>query len=158
MPIDTEQYTVRPLTIAELSICVPFGEAFFAELELPGRFDAEHFTKTFAQFLTTLPSVIFGVWADGTPVGGLAGMIAPDLFDGRLTAQELFWYVAPAHRDGTGAVRLWRAFKSWSREQGATEIRMIHMVGAQADALNRLYERLGGTLLESCYRIPLEGD
>lgn len=146
---------IRPLKVHEIHLCTPFGEQFHQELHLPGQFIPEHFVNTWLMLLSSCPSTILGLWQEDTLIGGLGGMIAPDLYDGRLYAQEFFWFIGKPHRHGTGALRLLRAFEQWARDHQATEIRMVHLVGSQEVSLEALYRKLGYATVEVCYRKPL---
>lgn len=146
---------IRPLKAHEIHRCVPFGEQFHQELQLPGQFIPQCFVDNWLLFLASYPAAILGLWQDEELTGGLGGMIAPDLYDGRLYAQEFFWFIGKAHRHGTGALRLLRAFEQWAHDHRATEIRMVHLVGAQETGLETLYQRLGYAKVEVCYRKPL---
>ncbi len=147
--------TVRPLKVHELHDCVPFGQAFHEELRLAGSFVPQHFVDNWITFLASYPAVIFGLFKDDVLIGGLGGMIAPDLYDGRLYAQEFFWFIGKEHRVGSGALRLLRTFERWAIDRQATEIRMVHVVGTQADDLEAFYRSLGYAKVEVCYRKPL---
>lgn len=148
---------IRPLTIEELPQCIPFGQAFHQEMQLPGRFLPEEFLKNWTFFLQHYTAVILTLWKDETLAGGLGGMVTPDLLDGRLLATEFFWFMDPAHRTGTGAIRLLHAYEAWAKEKGATEVRMVHLVGNHDDQLGRIYQKLGYGLIELNYRKPLDG-
>lgn len=149
---------IRPLKPHEIHLCVPFGEAFHAELKLAGQFIPQCFVDNWLTFLASYPAVIFGLWKDGQLCGGLGGMIAPDLYDGRLYAQEFFWFIGKAHRSGTGALKLLRAFERWAIDRKAVELRMVHLVGEQAPDLEAFYRALGYAKVEVCYRKPLVKD
>lgn len=120
--------TIRPLTVEELPLCLPFGPAFLREKDLPGVFSEEVFLKNWRFFLSSFPSVIFGLWQDRELVGGLGGMIHPDLNTGVRYAVELFWYVDPSHRKTLGAARLPLTFKKWGKRNGAERWKMIRLL------------------------------
>jgi len=149
-------FDIRPLKPREIHLCVPFGQAFHEELNLPGKFVPEVFVDNWMTFLANYPSVILSLWKDGELAGGLGGLIAPDLYDARPYAQEFFWFIGKAYRGGTGAIRLLNAFEAWARERLVSEIRMVHMVSSQEDQLERLYTRLGYVKVEVCYRKQLD--
>jgi len=149
---------IRPLKPHEIHLCVPFGQAFHEELHLAGQFIPQCFVDNWLLFLASYPSVILGLWKDETLIGGLGGMVAPDLYDGRNYAQEFFWFIGKDHRSGTGALKLLRAFERWAVDQQAVEIRMVHLTGVQADDLDAFYRKLGYTQVEVCYRKPLMKD
>ncbi len=125
--------TIRPLTIEELPRCLPFGPAFMKEKDLPGEFSPETFLKNWTLFLSAYPSVIFGLWHEKGLVGGIGGMIHPDLNTGMLYAVEFFWYVDPAHRNTLGAARLPLTFKKWGKRNGAERWKMIHFLDKGED-------------------------
>lgn len=150
-----ESTRIRPLTVEEIPLCIPFGQAFHAEMQLPGAFLPDTFVKNWTTFLSQFPAVILGLFKDGALVGGISGMMTPDLFDARLTAQEFFWFMDAAHRSGTGAMRLLKSFEAWGKERGAVEMRMVHMVGKNDAQLERIYKKLGYRTLEVCYVKPL---
>lgn len=120
--------TIRPITLEELPLCLPFGPAFMQEKDLPGKFSEEIFLKNWTLFLSAYPSVIFGLWHDKDLVGGIGGMIHPDLNTGVRYAVEFFWYVDPAHRNTLGAARLPLTFKKWGKRNGAERWKMIRIL------------------------------
>lgn len=146
---------IRPLKMHEVILCVPFGQKFHTELKLAGTFIPDVFVNNWLSFLSSYPSVILSLWHEEQLVGGLGGMITPDLNDLRPCAQEFFWFVDPAHRVGTGAIRLLKAFEAWATEKQAVEIRMVHMISPQDAQLERVYHKLGYTRVEICYRKSL---
>jgi hypothetical protein len=147
---------VRPLTADEVPACVPFAQKFHAEMKLPGTIIPDVFLKNWLFFLANYPSVILSLWKNGELVGGLGAMIAPDILDGRLCANEFFWFVDPAHRSGRGAILLLTAYEKWAAKHGAVEVRMLHLIGGETEnTLSRFYERRGYRLIEMAYRKPL---
>ena len=152
-----ETTTVQRLTLEELPRCVPFAKAFHSELRLPGDFRPEVFLKNWTTFLTTYPAVIFTLRKGEALVGGIGGMIVPDLLDGRLCAHEFFWFVDAAHRTGTGAIRLLNRFEEWAAKEGAVEVRMVHLVGNHDEQLGRIYTKRKYRLQELCYWKALKG-
>ena len=143
---------IRPLTIDELPLCVPFAQEFHEELKLPGKMIPEIFMKNWTTFLTTYPSVILSLWKEEVLLGGLGAMIVPDLFDGRLCGHEMFIFIRKSERGGSGFLRLLKAFRAWWIERGAVEGRLAHMEHAETDeALDRLYRKLGYRPIERSY-------
>ncbi len=118
----------RPLTVEELPLCLPFGKAFMEEKKIAGEFSPETFLKNWTLFLSAYPSVIFGLWEETRLVGGIGGMIHPDLNSGMLYAVEFFWYVDPGYRKTLGAARLPLTVKKWGKRQGAQRWKMIHLL------------------------------
>ncbi|MBF0260273.1 MAG: hypothetical protein HQL97_00375 [Magnetococcales bacterium] len=120
--------TIRPLTIAELPLCESFARGFFEEKKLPGTFSMETFIQNWTAFLTQYQATILTLWDGPDLLGGLGAMITPDLFDGRLTATEMFWYLKPQARHGLGAFKLVDEFEAWGDSKGAVEFRLAHML------------------------------
>lgn len=143
--------TIVPLRAHELHLCVPFGHEFHSELNLPGEFIPDCFVNTWLGFLSSFPSVILGMWKEGALVGGIGGIVAPDLYDGRLYAQELFWFVGKAYRHGSGAIRLIKEFEQWALSKRAVEVRMSAFAGPESDHIRAVYEKLGYAKLEVGY-------
>lgn len=150
--------TIRPLTVEELPLCVPFGQAFFEEFHLRGTFNPTHFLKTWEIFVEQLGASVLGLYRDETLIGGLGALISPDPFTGDRVATELFWYIGPQHRTGTGALRLLRAFEDWGHSRRVDELRIAHFMMKNNEQLQRLYESRGYILLEQGYQKRLQGD
>lgn len=81
--------------------------------------------------------------------GQLTGMIGLFVYEhpmsGERTASEMFWWVEPEHR-GHG-VRLLKVARGWAKSAGATTIQMV----APGDDVERFYQRLGYTKVETAY-------
>lgn len=137
--------SIRPLTIQELPLCVPFGPAFMKEYDLPGVFNPDVFLKNWAYFLQSLTAVLYGLWDDERLIGGIGGIVHPDLNTGDLHAVECFWYVGPIYRNTFMAGRLPLTFKKWGKHQGAVRWKMIHLLAEDEDPstvkLAGFYER-----------------
>ncbi len=139
---------VRALALHELPLCEPFAQAFYTEKGVPGHCSMEKFIQTWTLFLTQYPSILFGLWSQGALVGGLGGLITPDLYDGRLTATEMFWYVTPDARQGRNAWTLVDAFETWGKDHGAVECRLAFLLLGWVQQANPmrllpLYQRRG---------------
>jgi GNAT superfamily N-acetyltransferase len=73
--------------------------------------------------------------------GCIGGVIYPDLYSGSLVATEFFWFVREQKR-GPG-IRLYKAFEDWAREQGCSQIRMVHLMDSMPDKLAKFYTHFG---------------
>jgi len=153
---------VRTLMLEELPLCLPFAQAFYTEMKLPGVFRSEVFLRTWSMFLSPpYTGEILSLWKDGELIGGLGVLLAPDQNDGRLAANEFFWYIDPAHRGGTGALRLLKRFEQWAVERGAVECRLVHLLtGGEMESphsikLATLYRTLGYRPVEVAWLKPL---
>lgn len=144
---------IRPLTIGELPLCLPFGQEFHDELKLPGAFVDSNFMTTWMTFYTQCQATVIGLWKDGCLVGGLGVLLAPDLNDGRLCGTEIFMFIGKEHRRGSGFLRLLRAYKQWVIDKGGVEIRLTHFLTDEIrDAhFDDLYKSLGFRPFERTY-------
>lgn len=151
MTVLTDQaLRVQPLTVEELPLCVPHGQAFHTEWNLEpmeGPFAPDIFLLNWRGFLATMPADILGLWHGDELIGGIGVLMSQNLNTGRLLAAELFLYVEPDHRHGTGLLRLLRAFKAWGRERGARMFQIEHLLSPyetpKAIKLARVYQKLG---------------
>ena len=151
-------YDIRPASLHELHLCVPFGEAFHKEMQLPGEFVGQIFVESWIAILATIPSAILLLFKDETLIGGIGGIVSPDLNDGRLRAQEFFWFVDKAHRGGSGAIRLVDAFEDWAASKGAVEVDMVHLLTVDTNEqpnFEKFYTHRGYDKLEVHFRKPL---
>lgn len=147
---------IRSLIRAELPLCVEHGQAFHAEFQLTGAFVPEVFLRNWNMFYERQIGTVLSLWADDSLVGGIGGLLTPDLFDDRLCATEIFWFVGKTHRRGSGAIRLLDAYEQWAFSSGAVECRLVYLNGGEQDArLHALYERRGYRIRETGWAKPL---
>ena len=126
------------------------GERFFAEGNLPGKFNKAHFCNQWERLITHADGAILGVFDDeGNILGALGYAIAPDFFTGQSVATELLWYVLPEHR-GYGLALL-EAFERHARQRGAKFVGMTHLMSLQPEKLGAFYERCGYKCIEHHY-------
>lgn len=137
-------------TIEDLPKLCAMGAEFYAEGNLPGRFNPEVFQRTWTTLLSGKLGTIFLLKVQGQPVGAIGGVVYPDPNDGDLVASEFFWFVTKEQR-GIGAVRLLDAFERWARGMGARRMIMIHLQRLNPDGLRSFYERRGFQHVESHY-------
>ncbi len=106
--------------------------------------------KTFGNCARKLMQDFTGILlVDGqTPQGMIGGIAYPMYFNARhWAAQELFWWVEPAHR-GRGKALL-KAFEDWARGCGAHSIQMIALDAMKP--VDNLYLRAGYSPAERYY-------
>ena len=147
---------IHEMTVRELPLCEPLARSFFEEMRLPGVFSMDSFTKNWTVFLATpgYTAAIFGLWKDGALIGALGALMAPDLHTGQPTANELFWFVSMEHRHGSGALRLVKQFEQWAHQHGATDFRLVHLLGPNGERFPKIYEHLGYRPIEINYLKP----
>lgn len=85
---------------------------------------------------------------DGAIVGGIGLLASSHPCTGQLYADELVWWVEPAHRGTSIGPHLLKAGEDWARQQGATLIKMIAPI---ASDIGRYYERQGYHAIETAF-------
>lgn len=146
--------TIRRATLADqpelLRMTLAFGASdAYAPLVM---FHVERSAEAIVDVLET------GVIWVAELAGALVGMVAvvPRLlpFTGQACADEVAWWVEPAHR-GTLGPQLMAVMLAWAREEGLEAVRMIAPARA-SKALGRYYRRLGFAEVETSYLLRLE--
>lgn len=137
---------------------VDLGRLFFLETDLPKIMDYDEASAagTFQQLIEMENAAVFLLEVDGQVVGGIAGLVAPHYFNlDHLSGQELFWYVAPAHRKGREALLLIKTLEQWAIEIGASAF-MLAAMGSSREAVGHYYRRKGYLELETYFarRLP----
>mgnify|MGYP003385239990 CR=1 FL=1 len=150
---------IRQITIAELPLCLPFGQAFMTEKQLPDQFSEETFLNNWTAYLTRYNGVILGLWDEARLVGGIGGIVCPDVYTGVPSLTEMFWYVDESCRRTLLAARLQCRFRAWGKERGAQRFRMIHMLEPgetpSTVKLAGFYERMGLRPIEVGFDGPI---
>ena len=111
--------------------------------------DVEYATKFYVNLIGKDGGVIFVIKKDGKIVGGIGGLIGPDLHYPRMIAVETFWFVLPEYR-GEG-MKLLDAFEQWAKENKCDCVAMIHLADSHPKALEKIYKRKGYQLIENHY-------
>lgn len=93
---------------------------------------------------------------DGIAQGILMGHWFEHDFGPVRVAQERVWWIDPAHRGGTAAVRMLDSFEEWAAKQGCAFVGMAGM-GADPDVM-KLYIRRGYIPAERHCLKPLNVD
>lgn len=140
---------IRLIPAEEVPLLLPGARAFFAEGNLVGELNEEHFVKTLQGYVE---SGIGFVLASGTPPfrGSIAGILYPDFATGELRCMEFFWYV-PKEERGFVGVRLLKAFEAEAAKRGAKHLLMMHLVAGQEDKFSQFYTRSGYKMIEQVF-------
>lgn len=150
---------IRALEIPDLLLCETFGQGFHDEKQIPGDFSLASFIHHWTTFFNSGMGTILGLWDDGRLVGGIGGLVTPDITSGHLIVSEMFWYVDPDARHGSGGIRLITALRAWGKAKGAVRFRMVHMLlpgeSPETVRLGPIYERLGLRAIEVAYDGPI---
>lgn len=143
---------IRALTAEELPLCLPLGEHFFKEAQLPGTWNGDAFLASWQGFYEHGYGLIFGAFEGDDLVGVCGGLIAPDVNTGEKRATELFWWVEAEHRQSSAALPLMQRFERWADHEGceAVTFAFIHGTGRE-EVLDRWYRRRGYEPLETHY-------
>jgi GNAT superfamily N-acetyltransferase len=111
--------------------------------------DVEYAQKRYLAMVASGMMTVFAMKRGGIIVGGLAGLVCPDINNGKKLAVECFWFVNEADR-GKGLLLL-DAYESWAKSEGCDKMALIHLEDSFPDKLKKLYERKGYKLVESHY-------
>lgn len=155
---------IRELHEDELWLCSQFGDAFHQEKLLADDFSFDTFHQNWTAWYRSGIGRIFGLFDDnGHVIGGIGGMVSPDLTSGKPKLHELFWYVDRTKRKETGRwpLRLVYRLRAWGKSKGATGFRMIHLLlpgeTPSSVALADIYVKiLHMRPLEVCFEGPIE--
>jgi len=102
----------------------------------------------------------FGVVAytdDDIPVGILCGGISNYVFSKGSVANDYAWYVLPEYRGSRAAIKMLKMFRSWAKDNGATELYMGITTNVSKDRTGQLLERVGFDHVGGNYRVRLNG-
>jgi len=131
------------------------GEDFFAEKGLPGSFKKEKFIEAWKNLLASNVAALWVTVQEDKVTGALGGLLFPDINDGELVAQEMFWYVSDKARKGTDGVRLMLNFEAWAKVMGAKRIIMAALTNSDF-RIGPLYEARGYKPVETHYLKVIE--
>ena len=105
--------------------------------------------------------LIFGVFADDSETGGLAGYLTwqveldPDS-DGKLLARQGAWYVVPGVNPAIAMI-LWRRSLAELRRRGIDLVHLFAPVEGRGKELGRLFQLVGATPIGTAYALWLGG-
>lgn len=136
---------IRPATLEDVPAIAEMGERFHAEAgwaDVAG-YSVGDCAKSLIQMIETELGIVLVAEDGGRIVGIAGGLVFPLYFNGaHKTGQELFLYVEPGRRDGTGA-RLLQALEDEARLAGCESWIMIALDKVSPEATGRLYQRRG---------------
>ena len=142
---------IRSLYSGEVGLMVPGGQKFFEEGKLPGKFNAEHFTRAWVDYITAGNGEVYGLFDDttGEIQGALGAVFYQDPLTGDDVCTELFWFVLPEHR-GAG-LQLLDEYLKRACQRDCKRAYMIHLEALHPEALKRVYEHKGFLKVETGY-------
>lgn len=80
---------------------------------------------------------------DGKLDGVVIAIKHRSLFDGRMVAQELMWYVSPSARKGRTGIELLKHFEKVCKLIGINQIVMVNLQNSSPESIGKLYKRFG---------------
>ncbi len=95
--------------------------------------------------------VVMVMELNGLIVGGIGGFIEPIYFNHSfMSAQQLFWFVAPEYRS-LKSLRLLDAFCEWGTDNGARIVWTAAKLGKKFSGMNRMLKRKRFSMLDATY-------
>lgn len=142
----------RKMTVADLPRLMPIleDEARVA-MRYPDHLNAEFVTAFWSGLMGAGSAMCHIAERDGDVQGFLLGLQAPDLYSGRPTALEQFWYVRKGFGNGMTAIRLLGAFLADAELRGCVRIMVGDWQPVGGPDLSRTYARFGFSPLERYY-------
>jgi GNAT superfamily N-acetyltransferase len=135
---------ISTATLHDMGGLIEMGLAFYEESGFSNEteFSAESFSQTCTHLIGS--GGVF-VAKHGDKYVGMAGAMAyPFYFNkAHMTAQEMFWWVAPEFRGGVSAMKLLRALEWWAASKGCQSISMISLPKLTHSPAASLYQRIG---------------
>ncbi len=153
-PVETVAHRVLDVRAAEICDLPKMAEGarqFYASSRFLRKFEIERFCSVWKGFIEGGHGVIFAAFdEDGSPCGALGGLTYPDLYSEETHAMEFFWFMMPGYR-GEG-MKLLKMFEQWAKDRGCALVRMAHLSDSMPEKLERVYCRMGYTLVESQFQ------
>lgn len=87
--------------------------------------------------------VVIAAEQDGQLIGFISGIVSQYFFSERIKAADLGFFVVPAHRGTSAAIRLISAFEKWADEMGVSEIYLGQTTAVDIEKTIKFYTRLG---------------
>lgn len=104
-------------------------------------FSPAHAERLFVRHITSRAAVAIVHDVEGVAQGILLATAFEHPYGPVLVAKETLWWIEPAHRGGTTAIRMLDAVEKWAREQGC---KFVGVAGMGDDPrVGALYERRG---------------
>jgi GNAT superfamily N-acetyltransferase len=141
---------IRPATEQDVPAIVAMCAEFHASTEyhgLLGALDPSRVDAVARHMIADDEATVLLAVTENIPVGMLAITVYEHPFTGERYASELVWWVEPAARGGTVAMRLLRDAERWAADQQVAGLQMI----APNQRVGDLYARVGYAVAETTY-------
>ena len=133
----------EPVTADQIPQLVPMAREFYAEFDLPGGVVPQVFRANWKMWMENGFGVVIGAFDGDEMVGASGGLVVNAANDGVLEANEMFWYLDPAYREGGHGVKMLQAWEQACREAGAKRISMIRLWGGEGARIGKMLESMG---------------
>ncbi|WP_366143329.1 GNAT family N-acetyltransferase [Azospirillum sp.] len=142
---------IRPATLDDVPALVELLKEFvsMSGYTALASYDPDSAAITCAALIRREDGIVFVAMDDGAVVGAVGAMSAPGPWNRSLsTVTEIFFYVSPGWRNGTGRSLL-KALRDWAKNAGAS----VLFMGAleRNDRVGCMYRRAGFTPVEQMY-------
>lgn len=142
---------MKKISEATLPKLFPTGYEFCRLAGHPGGFAENKFAEVWKQLLALDMGVVFYEEENGVVTGIFGGVFSPDMFSGRMTGVENFWYVAPHKRGGSLALRLLKAFEDEAKARKCERIILVTLEALSPESVGKIFQRRGYSVLEHSY-------
>lgn len=144
---------IRDASLHDVPEIARLGELFHAEAGWADVCDysREDTEKTLAHMVESDDGILLVAESDGEIVGMCGGLAHPVYFNhSHKSGQELFWWMKPGLRDGTGRLLL-ETMEARARAIGCSSWAMIALDKVQPELTGRIYKRRGYRASEHSY-------
>lgn len=144
---------IRDATLDDIPQITKLGELFHSEAGCADIFEYNHqdTAKTLESLITGENGILLVAEVGGEVVGMCGGLAYPLYCNfAHKTGQELFWWMRPDLRDGTGRL-LFDALEDRARALGCASWSMIALDTVNPDVTGRIYRRRGYRASEHIY-------
>jgi len=135
---------------------IPLADRFYADAELPGGVVPEIFQANWELWLENGFGVLVVAEEDGAIYGATGGLVVPAANDGKMEANELFWFLHPNYRSGGTGTEMFDAWEQACIDAGAVRIGMIRLHGPSGERIGQWLESRGYRPVEVHYYRDLE--
>lgn len=148
-----EELMIREADDADIPVIAQLGAQFYREAGWAdvAEWDDASIRLTLGQLVTNPDGILLVLVRKGVICGMAGGLVHPLYFNhAHKTGQELFWWVSPDERIGTGAALL-EALEQAARDRGAQSWAMISLDKVRPEAVGAMYRRRGYRASEHTY-------
>lgn len=144
---------IRKAALSDIPTIVELGKEFHAEAGWGDicEYSEEDTAKTLTFMVNDDNGILFVADRDGEIVGMAGGLAHPVYFNhAHKSGQELFWWLKPGLRDGTGRLLL-EAMEAEAKAIGCSSWAMIALDKVNPELTGRIYRRRGYRASEHSY-------